>query len=267
MFIPSRLILMISFLFTATLSACVLFTQDPFTTTNCVGFDGEEFGDAPDQTPTGYAAPGADIGAFPSRRASDGPRAQVRCRYWIGEYVTVEADYTDPNDPDPINPRGRPPGTNVPNITTDYDDGVTYDWLVAAPSAPDRLPAKLNFRIQINSIGQHEVFFNVLVDANRDGDWTDDSPILGPGEWALRNHRVSVRDGFVTYDMPEIDFPIGTSGMPECMWARVTVSDQPLGLGQDIPWSGTGAIGEGEIEDVLVIGANGTTCTVLQSEN
>ena len=250
----------------AGLSACVLITQDPFSQSNCVGIDGEDFGDAPDATPTGYTAPGADTGAFPTRRSNDGARAQVLCRYWIGEFVSAEDGYTDVNDPDPVNPRGRPPGTNVPNITTDYDDGVTWDWLVAAQSTPDRLPADLNFRIQINSIGQHEVFFNILVDANRDGDW-EDSPVTGPGEWAVRNHRVSVRDGFVTYDMPPIRFPIGSSGMPECMWARVIVSDRQQGVGQELPWSGKGMSGEGEIEDVLVPGANGSTCMVLQPEN
>jgi hypothetical protein len=267
MFTFNRL-LQLSFLaISASLSACILFTQTPYTAANCAGFDGEEFGDAPDQAPTGYTAPGAATGAFPSRRSSDGPRAQVRCRYWIGEYVTVENGYTDPGDPDPINPRGRPPGSNVPNITSDYDDGVTYDWLIAAQSTPDRLPAKLNFRVQVNSIGRHDVVFNVLVDANRDGDWKDDSPVIGAGEWAVRNHQVSLREGFVTYDMPPIDFPIASSGMPNCMWARVTISDQPLGYGQDQAWTGTGAIGEGEIEDILVIGANGATCTVLQPEN
>lgn len=266
MITPNRLISLITMSAATVLTGCILFTQDPYTTSNCVGLDGEDFGDAPDSAPTGYTSPGAATGAFPSRRSNDGARAQVLCRYWIGEYVSAEDGYTDPTDPDPVNPRGRPPGTNIPNVTTDYDDGVGYDWLIAAGATIDRLPAELNFRVQMNSIARHEVVFNVLVDANRDGDW-EDSTVTGGGEWAVRNHRVSLRDGFVTYDMPPIRFPIDASGMPECMWARVVVSDTELGFGQELAWSGTGAIGEGEIEDVLVIGANGSTCTVLQQEN
>ena len=255
-------------LFFAGLAGCVLFVQDPFAAANCVMPDTEDFGDAPDGLPTGYTAPGATTGAFPSRRANDGARTSLACNYWIGERVSGEDGYTDPQDPDPLAPNLRPPGTNVPNAQTDYDDGVGYFWRVAAQSTPDRLPAELIVQVQVNSLSRREVVFNVLVDANRDGDWDQDSLSTSPGgEWAVRNHPEGLSPGFVTYDMPPIRFPIENSGMPECMWIRVTITDQPINPQTEFGWSGTGLLGEGEIEDILVIGANGSTCTVLQPDN
>jgi hypothetical protein len=266
MFLLSRLISFISLVFLAAQSGCILFTQDPYADSNCVGEGGIDFGDAPDGTPTGYTVPQAQQGAFPSLLANGGATATVGCNFWIGERVTAEADYVDPLDPDPQNPNARPPGSNIPNATSDYDDGVGYEWHIAPQSTIDRLPAELEFAVQVNSLGGQQAFFNVLVDANRDGDW-EESTISGAGEWAVRNHPVSLREGFVTYKLPRIRFPIDASGMPDCMWARITLSTGLAGIQSELAWSGTDLLGEGEVEDILVIGANSATCTVLQPDN
>jgi hypothetical protein len=266
MILVTRLISFTSFVFLAAQSTCVPFIQDPFPDNNCVGEGGEDFGDAPDGTPTGYTQPQAQQGAFPSRQSNGGATATVGCNYWIGERVSAEVDYIDPLDPDPLNPNANPPGSNIPNATSDYDDGVGYEWHIAAQSTIDRLPAELEVSVQVNSLTREQVFFNVLVDANRDGDWND-SAISPGGEWAVRNHPVSLREGFVTYKMPRIRFPIDTSGMPDCMWARVTLSNGQVGTQSDFAWRGNDRLGEGEVEDVLIIGANGAACTVLQPEN
>ncbi len=220
---------------------------------NCAGVGGNDLGDAPDGQATGYPPAAVQIGTFPSATASGGPTASVGCNVWIGEKVTGETDYTDPADPDPIHRNPRPPGTNVPNSVSDYDDGVGWVWRPDPSAGPSGLPADLVVSVEISSQQGGQYIINVLQDHNMDGDWAMDSLGTGGGEWAVVNHHVTVAAGHSTVDLPPIRFPTPfVSTMPECFWMRVALTDTEIQVEDEFGWNGTGPLGEGEIEDHLV---------------
>jgi len=220
---------------------------------NCAGSGQADYGDAPDGGPTGYPAGAVQTGAFPSSAASGGPTADVACGSWIGERVTGEAGYTDPADPDPITPNPRPPGTNVPNATSDYDDGIGWVWRPDPGAGPAGIPADLIITVEVSSAQGGNYVVNVLQDLNMDGDWSMDSLGTGGGEWVIANHQFNVGPGLSTVDLPAIRYPTPTmTSMPPCFWMRVVLSTAPIEVQDEFGWSGTGPVGEGEIEDVLL---------------
>lgn len=104
-----------------------------------------------------------------------------------------------------------------------------------------------------------QVYINILVDWNHDGDWNDDD-LACPGplpicahEWAVKNQSVNVWPGSWTMTSP--DFRVGPSSGPA--WMRVTISPNPVS--NDFPWAG-GIFAAGETEDYpMTIGAEGTS--------
>jgi len=208
-----------------------------------------DWGDAPYEQPTGYPPSAVAIGAFPSPAIADGARATLGGNFQIGTFVSGEADYNDPQDPDPSNATQLPRGTNVPNQLTDYDDGVTWEW---RPANPSGVPADFIITVEAGSDRPRELYFNVLIDHNMDGDWEFDSHFATGGEWQIRNWPIAVSNR-MTIDLPGIRFPIGAAPMPECFWMRVVLSERPIEVGEsEFGWAGTGAVGNGEIEDVMV---------------
>lgn len=105
--------------------------------------------------------------------------------------------------------------------------------------------------------GPRDVFVNVLVDLNGDGDWNDvmscaaGGPVACPPEWWLRDWLVTLQPGCNTLTTPGI--PVGAVTGPG--WMRLTLSEQPAP--PDFPWNGTASlVGEsftrGETEDYPV---------------
>lgn len=108
-----------------------------------------------------------------------------------------------------------------------------------------------------------EVFLNILVDWNQDGDWNDN--FMCPGgacayEWAVKNAVILLPPGCNQVTSPS--FLAGPS--PGHGWMRITLSSVPVG--DDFPWNGTAQIGElpgGETEDYPV-DIEGDECDVYQ---
>ena len=220
---------------------------------HCQGSGMNDYGDAPEGIPTGYEPQPGIMGNFPSSNANNGANTLVLCNFWLGEKVTGEADYNDPADPDPIHRNPNPPGPGpVPNITSDYDDGIGWVWRTAPNAGPVGLPSDFIVQIEVDSNQVREdLVANVLMDLDMNGDWS--YPGTNGIEWVIVNYRIPVvQSGHQTVDLPEIRFPVApmtASTMPECFWMRVILTDQLI---ESEIWSGTGGLGEGEIEDVLV---------------
>jgi len=114
------------------------------------------------------------------------------------------------------------------------------------------LPATVDFDAY-NCGPDREVFLNILVDMNRDGDWNDN--FLCPDgcayEWAVKNVLIVLPFGCTTFTSPA--FLVGPSAGPA--WMRISLSDNPAT--DDYPWAGsallaTEAMDRGETEDYLV---------------
>lgn len=98
------------------------------------------------------------------------------------------------------------------------------------------------------------VYLNILVDMNQDGDWVDRASCPGtppascPYEWTVQNALVTLPPGCNTMTTPP--FLVGArNGLG---WMRITLSEQPAP--PDFPWAGTQslpafAFARGETED------------------
>jgi len=100
-----------------------------------------------------------------------------------------------------------------------------------------------------------EVYLNILVDWNQDGDWNDN--FLCPGgtacayEWAVKNALIVLPPGCATLTSPS--FLVGPNVGDG--WMRITISTAPAP--DDFPWNGSAAIAgeslrDGETEDYPV---------------
>ena len=219
----------------------------------CQGQGKDDYGDAPDGIPTGYPPQPGIMGTFPSSNANNGAHASVVCDLWMGEKITGEADYNDPADPDPIHRNPNPPGPPpVPNIRSDYDDGVGWVWRPDPNAGAAGLPTDFIVQVEISSNKpRQDLVANVLMDLDMSGNWK--YPGTYGNEWIIQNYRIpAIAAGHQTVDLPQIHFPtpgmIGAK-MPPCFWMRVAITDQPI---EAEPWTGTGQLGQGEIEDYLV---------------
>ena len=96
-----------------------------------------------------------------------------------------------------------------------------------------------------------QVFLNVLIDMNTDGDWDDNFQCPGgcAYEWAVKNIPVTLTTGCNTLSTP--GFLSGPSTSPG--WLRITISDDMVN--NDFPWAGVATmlpsqtLREGETED------------------
>jgi len=97
-----------------------------------------------------------------------------------------------------------------------------------------------------------DVYLNILIDMNRDGDWNDN--FLCPSgctyEWAVKNALVTLPTGCNTQASPA--FRVGP--FPGEGWMRVSITDVPVN--DDFPWYGSRSMGVllpgGETEDYPV---------------
>jgi hypothetical protein len=104
-----------------------------------------------------------------------------------------------------------------------------------------------------------QVYVNLLVDWNSDGDWNDaDGCVSDVGcspEWCLKNATITLPSGCAT-----VNTPIFKLGWNNCSgprgWMRVTISNNPVS--PSFPWNG-GLLNGGETEDYLV---GGPSCTL-----
>lgn len=187
------------------------------TTTPGGAATGPDFGDAPDGAATGYPAPYAQTGDFPTKLASGGARVADLGQARLGEGATGEADA----------------------LASDADDGPVDMVLVLTQLPP---PAALTVRVvgpAGSAGGTYHV--NVLFDQNLDGAWTED-------EWVVKNHPVDVVAG-ESQNVALPPFAMTQSlTLPDGAWMRVALTKEQAPAG----WTGEGLFTAGEIEDFNV---------------
>ena len=112
-----------------------------------------------------------------------------------------------------------------------------------------------------------DVFVNVLVDWNQDGDWNDnvECPNGCAEEWAVQNFVMPIPVGCFDFVTPL--FQVGPNPGPA--WMRISISENPAP--DDFPWAGSAnlplqGMQGGETEDYLVMIGEGGGCN-LQYED
>jgi hypothetical protein len=243
----------------------------------------QEFGDAPE----GILAYPAVIGAFPTCLAPGPVATQVLAcpppvpvpppgpagyvlhvqfgmppNYWLGCYPGPMGIDTEPDGKTNTPAIGMSACSEIPTdcvepafgLTFDQDEcfGDGSDTGVLPPTFVACSPGTVTF-ITTNCFQQRQVYLNICLDMNTDGDWTD-TFLCGPGacasEWAVVNFPIVLPPGCATLTSPA--FLVGP--IPGRGWLRVSLSDTPMP--PDYPWNGTasiaGGIRGGETEDYPV---------------
>ena len=140
--------------------------------------------------------------------------------------------------------------------------GSTDAGLASAASFTACATAGVTFSVtNCDPDNSRDVFLNVLVDWDQDGDWNDSFQCPGvPGcayEWAVKNVAVTIGPGCTSVTTPP--FLAGPSAGTG--WMRVTISDGPVN--DDFPWAGVATdpaqeLRNGETEDYPVAITNPT---------
>ena len=125
------------------------------------------------------------------------------------------------------------------------DAGLAGPMLMFSPCTPSTVTYRA-----FNCKEPREVYLNILVDWNQDGDWNDNflCGTVCAYEWAVKNVPILISPGCLTYVSPS--FMTGpTAGQG---WLRITLSDEPVN--DDFPWAGSATmpvqtLHDGETED------------------
>jgi len=117
------------------------------------------------------------------------------------------------------------------------DMDIPYsDGLVTTILAPGNATATVQFEVT-NFIATNDLFVNILIDLNIDGDWTD------PGEHVVQNQWINLpgpaEATFVSTPFSTVGATLGQT------WLRLTLTRTPV----TVPWDGTGQFACGETED------------------
>lgn len=175
-----------------------------------------DFGDAPDGGATGYSNPGAAIGSFPSKLASNGARAVDINQLWLGQAVDKDTDSKQVN-----HDLG--------------DDGVRVNFNSCAASSAsfyvaEKTPGKLTGK----------AYLNLYVDWNKDGKWSGSDACAD--EWAVKNYPVDLANINQSFNAISTEFPGGKE--IKDLWYRATIS-----YDQQLASDARGEIKIGEVED------------------
>jgi hypothetical protein len=261
----------------------------------------EDFGDAPEGIP---CYPGGILGKFPTCLAPGpvgtmelacppistppGPAGYVHHvqpvgaapHYWLGCYVVPGGAEGIDSEPDgKVNTPSVGSSACHTGLLTDcvevaFTPAMSFDQdecfgdgsdagLLAIPSFSACHIATIKFSTA-NCGNQRQVFLNICVDMNADGDWNDNFQCPTGGcayEWAVKNAPLILSGpGCEVHTSPV--FLIGPNDGPS--WMRVTISDVPMP--DDFPWNGTasmagGLVQGGETEDYPVVIATPTGAT------
>jgi len=172
-----------------------------------------EFGDAPDPT-------------YPSLLVSSGARHVFTETEILGLGLSM-GELKDPE-----------PDANVPDMDL-FDDGLNTFVITAGNPA-----ATVNFEVTNWLVGYPDLFVNILIDLDGDGDWND------AGEHVVQNQPIFLP---AVAESPFVSTPFSTVGAtPGPTWLRLTLTRVPIAPG----WDGTVLIpfecGETEDHEILI---------------
>jgi hypothetical protein len=232
-----------------------------------------DLGDAPDSTnswgvPMTAYPPGGPPGVqanFPTVYVAGSPpygpiHWQPRALAFLGnnlieQGVSLENEADIGPDEDGVNnidPRGDIPDSDG------FDDGVVAPWAMRLPHCGR---AQFDYVVTVvNPMPNTQLYVNVWFDWSRDGDWDDTLQCPGGAlvpEWAVQNQVLGMPPaGVYTFTTPRFRcWHPSDAVVPELIWMRITLSDQPY---NPIPAQGYGGAGPawgyqyGETEDYYV---------------
>ncbi len=235
-----------------------------FLTISCEGVFGPEkpdLGDAPDSTNND----GKVMGAYPSKPSilaryptvfddgsGVGPYGPAHLNAepvaYLGKSITAETEADTGIDEDPEN--------NITPAANRVDRDGNDDGVVLPLNLPHCDWAAIDYEVTVIDPNV-ELWVNVWLDFNRDGDWDDivDCPEDSASEWAVQNQYL--------YNLPAGLNKITTPGFlsshpqvgPENIWMRITLSEQPWKYGSNpgkVGNAGSGPVTKyeiGETED------------------
>jgi hypothetical protein len=185
-------------------------------------------------------------------------------RYWLGCFAGQGG--LDEEGDAKVNAGGAPLSDCSNVVSVDCFEtafGLTFgqdecygssDAALAAPVAFTACaPATVSVPVTSCGTASRDVFLNVLVDWNQDGDWNDNFQ-CGTScvfEWAVQNVPVTLGPGCTSVTSPGFQAgPAAGNG-----WMRITISNDPVPL--DFPWAGSATMPgqqlfNGETEDYPV---------------
>jgi hypothetical protein len=247
----------------------------------------EDWGDAPEHVlaypgvmghfPTCLApsAPGTQQLACPPISTPPGPTGYVRHiqgpgGYWLGCYSTPGGFMGIDTDPDgkanspAVGFSACAPGSKTDCVENAF--GLTFDQdecygdgsdagLLAPPVLTPCAPASVTFNA-FTCAAPRQVFLNILVDMNEDGDWNDNF-VCPSGvcayEWGVKNALVVLPPGCTPITSPS--FMVAPRSANGRGWMRITLTDFPVS--DDFPWAGSAGTAQaafqgGETEDYPV---------------
>lgn len=156
-----------------------------------------EFGDAPDPT-------------YPSNFSSDGARHNQSDTECLGLAITTPPDWKDFES-----------DANVPDLDN-FDDGLLTTSITAGKAAET-----VTFEVT-DLMAPSDLYVNILIDLNRDGDWT------GPGEHVVANQLINIPSG---QELVVVSTPFSTAGAtPGTTWLRMTLTRHQI---PNPSWDGT----------------------------
>jgi hypothetical protein len=184
--------------------------------------------------------------------------------YWLG-CSTDSAGAVQGIDSEPEGKVNEPPaGTSfcAPGLPGDCVEGAfTLAWdqdecyldgsdagLTTPPTLVVCESASLTFNTYNCDVSSREVFLNILIDMNHDGDWND-AELCGTAcayEWVVKNATIVLPPGCGTITSP--GFLVGPTPGPA--WIRISLTD--VRVTDDYPWAGGaghGGFTGGETED------------------
>jgi len=149
------------------------------------------------------------------------------------------------------------------NFGLDFGQDECYGDVVDAGLDPGKLtfptcqPATVTFKA-FNCKTDRDVFVNILIDMNHDGDWNDNFKCPGPNgacayEWAVKNQAIVLPAG--CHALTTQSFMMGPNAGNG--WLRITLT--PAAVSDDFPWKGSAGPGGqdffvgGETEDYPVV--------------
>jgi hypothetical protein len=197
-----------------------------------------DYGDAPDQSSTGYPALFATNGLFPTLAARNGATTRRTDLATLGPTASAERDANDPLDPD-----GQP---NLNPSNTDLDDGIV-DFVLVLISIPP--PAAMVVNVSAPAgIPADTWFINAVIDMNLDGAWGG-AAASGVPEWCVRNFPFQIVPGDTTpVRLPPFFFGDGNR-LPDGAWMRLLLTREPV---REPDWDGSGRFAAGEVEDHVI---------------
>ena len=198
-----------------------------------------DYGDAPDGGMTGYPAPFAQVGNFPTLKSSNGARTLSVSDAVLGQNASMEMDADDLNDPD-----GEP---NLNPDNTDSDDGISSLFMQLISIPP---PTVLTVTVTGPVGGAGGTFYlNTLIDLNMDGEWEGETD-SGEAEWVVQNFPVRIEAGeSMEVSPPAFAFANGLR-LPDGAWMRIALTKERI---ESPNWDGSGEFSSGEIEDHIIV--------------